>query len=77
MHKLKFMKKIETILLNFENKINHLNNEEFVNACLIFYKQLQYANCNIVDTILNYEANKVIISKLYNLSKLNGNIMFS
>lgn len=70
------MKKIETILLNFKSEINHLNNEEFVNACFMFYKHLQYADSNTVDIILNYEANKAIISKLYNLSKLNGNIIF-
>lgn len=39
----------------------------------MFYKQLQYADIKIVNTILNHEANKVIICKIYNLSKLNGN----
>lgn len=74
LYKLKYMEKIAAILLNFKNEVNHLNND-FVNACLMFYKQLQYTDSNTVDTILNYEANKIITSKLYYLSKLNGNII--
>lgn len=67
------MKKIENIVSKLNADVNQQNNEEFVIACLMFYKQLQCADIEIVNTILNHEANKVIIYKIYNLSKLNGN----
>lgn len=66
------MEKIKNIVLKLNDDINQQNNEEFVTACLMFYKQLQCADIKIVNTILSHEANKVIIYKIYNLSKLNG-----
>jgi len=70
------MEKINNIVLKLKDDVNELNNNEFVNICVLFYKQIQFLDSKIVDIILNHEANKVIIYKLYNLSKLNGNLIF-
>lgn len=67
------MDKVKNIVSELKDNANQLNNEEFVNVCLIFYQELQLANDQIVNKLLNHEANKVITIKLYNLSKLNGN----
>lgn len=48
------------------------SNEEFVDICSVFYKKLQIVDDKIVNKILNHEANKIIKSKLHNLSNLIG-----
>lgn len=69
LHTSKYMDKVKTIVLELEE----LNNEEFVIVCSLFYKNLQFVDNKIINTILDHEGNKVIINKLYYLSKLNGN----
>lgn len=70
------MEKVNTVVLELEEETNQLNNEEFINICSLFYEKLQLVDDKIVNKILNHEANKVILQKLYNLSKLNGNYIF-
>lgn len=67
------MEKVKNIVLELKDDVNQLNNEEFVNVCSLFYKRLQFLDDSIVNVVLNHEANKITIIKLYNLSKLNGN----
>jgi hypothetical protein len=67
------MEKVKNIVLELKDDVNQLNNEEFVNVCSLFYKRLQFLDDQLVNVVLNHEANKITILKLYNLSKLNGN----
>lgn len=70
------MEKIKNIVLKIKDDEGHLNNAEFVNVSSLFYKNLLLANSKIINELLGHEANKVIILKLYNLSKPNGNIIY-
>lgn len=64
---------MQNIISELKDDVNQLNNNEFVNICLLFYKHLQVVNDKILNKMLNHDANKIIIYKLYKLSKLNGN----
>lgn len=67
------MEKVKNIVSELKDDVKYLNNEEFVNVCLLFYKNLQIVNDKIVNEILNHEAKELIIHKLYKLYKFNGN----
>jgi len=67
------MEKVNNIVLELKTDVNQLNNEEFVNVCSLFHKQLQFVDDKIVNELMNHKTNKFIISELYNLSKFNGN----
>lgn len=73
LNKFKYLDKVKSIASELSSDINLLNNKQFVKTCLLFYKELQCADDKIVNQILNHDANKTIMNKLYNLSKLNGN----
>lgn len=62
------MNKVKNIVSELKDDVN----EKFVNVCSVFYKKLQIVDDEIVNKILNHEANKIIKSKLYNLSKYIG-----
>lgn len=70
------MEKVNSVVSKLKEETNQLNNEDFINVCTSFYKTLQLVDDKIVNKILNHEANKFILQKLYNLSKLNGNYSF-
>ncbi|XP_029344827.1 serine-protein kinase ATM [Acyrthosiphon pisum] len=71
LYKFKYMEKVNNIVLELKTDVNQLNNEAFVNVCSLFHKQLQFVDGQIVNELMNHETNKVIMSELYNLSKLN------
>jgi len=70
------MEKVNNIVLELKTDVNQLKNEAFVNVCSLFHKQLKFVDGKIVNELMNHETNKVIISELYNLSKLNGNNIY-
>lgn len=70
------MEKVNNIFLELKTDVNQLNNEEFVNVCSLFHKQLQFVDDKIVKELMNHKTNKVIMSELYNLSKFNGNNIY-
>lgn len=70
------MEKVNNIILELKTDVNQLNNEAFVNVCSLFHKQLQFVDFKIVNELMNHKTNKVIMSELYKLSKLNGNNIY-
>jgi len=68
------MEKVNNIVSELNTYENQHNNEEFVNVCSLFHKKLQFVDDIIVNELMNHNTNKVIMAKLYNLSKYNGNI---
>jgi len=73
LYKFKYIEQVQNIVSELKDDVNQLNNNEFVNICSLFYKNLQVVSDKILNKMLSHEANKVIIYKLYKLSKLNGN----
>ncbi|XP_026809071.1 serine-protein kinase ATM isoform X1 [Rhopalosiphum maidis] len=70
-YKLKYMEKVNNIVTELNTDVNHHNNEAFVNVCTLFHKQLQFVDDIIINELMNHKTNKVIMTKLYNLSKYN------
>jgi len=70
------MENVNDIVSELKADVNQLNNEAFVNVCSLFLKQLQFLDGMIVNDLMNHKTNKIIMSELYNLSKLNGNNIF-
>lgn len=67
------MEKVNNIVSVLTNDVNQLNNEAFVSVCSLFYKKLKFVDGIIVNELMNHKTNKFLMSKLYNLSKINGN----
>jgi len=76
LYKFKYMEIVNNIVSELKTDVNQLNNEEFINVCLLFHKQFQLIDGIIVNDLMNLNTNKVIMSELYKLSKLNGNNIF-
>lgn len=66
------MEKVNNIVSELNTHENQ-HNEAFVNVCSLFYKKLQFVDDIIVNKLMNHNTNNVIMAKLYNLSKYNGN----
>jgi len=64
---------VNNIVTELNTDVNHHNNEAFVNVCTLFHKKLQFVDNIIINELMNHKTNKVIMTKLYNLSKYNGN----
>ncbi|CAH1736405.1 unnamed protein product, partial [Aphis gossypii] len=72
LYKFKYMEKVNNIVSELNTHENQHNNEAFVNVCSLFHKRLQFVDDIIVNELMNHNTNKVIMAKLYNLSKYNG-----
>lgn len=76
LYKFKYMEIVNNIVSELKTDVNQLNNEAFINVCLLFHKQLHLTDGIIVKDVMNHDTNKVIMNELYKLSKFNGNNIF-